>query len=116
MKKTAVQVYCKVCEKNYWMDKTPYNLFVKNEEKPGEAEFWIDSHCPNGQNHYFIKRDKEYTAIPLEKKQTFLDLWRKGGITLGEASKQVGLSSEMAAQVLLNSIGEYHYLKENVTK
>lgn len=43
-----------------------------------------------------------YEAIPLEKKQKFLDLmW--AGKNVGEASKEVGIDSMMGAQIILRN-------------
>lgn len=48
------------------------------------------------------KLDAEYESISLEKKQKFLDLMWEGK-NVGDASKEVGISSMMGAQIILRN-------------
>lgn len=57
--------------------------------------------------------DKEYEAIPLEKKQRFLDLMHQGK-TVGEAAQEVGIDSLMGAQVILRNAVEIMPTKAKV--
>jgi hypothetical protein len=52
------------------------------------------------------ERDAEYAAIPLETKQRFLDLFNSGKMNLGEAARAAGISTFMAAQVILKNAVE----------
>lgn len=55
------------------------------------------------KERYQMELDKWYNAIPLEKKQAFLDfLW--DGKKLGEAAELAGIPSEAAHQVIIRNI------------
>lgn len=58
--------------------------------------------------------EAQYSAVPLEKKQAFMDLWRNGGIGLGDAAEKVGITTEVASQVLLRNVTEYNFWKDKV--
>jgi len=55
------------------------------------------------EERHKMELDKWYNAIPLEKKQAFLDyLW--DGKKLGEAAELAGIESEAAHQVIIRNI------------
>lgn len=55
------------------------------------------------EERYKMELDKWYNAIPLEKKQAFLDfMW--GGKKLGESAELAGIPVEAAHQVIIRNI------------
>jgi len=106
MKPKLKRVTCSTCDHIYWMDSKEYKLMVLGTEDRPNLD-WISTKCPKNNEHYMILRLRRYDAVPLEKKQAFLDLFRKGGINLGDAAKEIGITSEVAGEVLMNSMNSY---------
>lgn len=48
------------------------------------------------------EREEKYKAVPLEKKQKFLDLMHSGK-NVGQASAEAGIDSDIGAQVILRN-------------
>ena len=63
----------------------------------------------------FKQKLQERTAlVPKEKKQRFIDLL-VAGKTIGEAKREAGIEDLLVAgEIIMQQIGEYHYLKEKV--
>jgi len=57
------------------------------------------------KERYEEDMDFFYNAVPLERKQFFLDLFNKG-IPLGKAAEETGIDMEIATQVIIrNAVG-----------
>jgi hypothetical protein len=97
------------------MDGKEHKLMVIGTDDRPNMD-WISMKCPKNNEHYMILKERRYAAVPMEKKQAFLDLWRKGELNLGEAAKEVGITSEVAGDVILNSIDQVSLLGKKVKK
>jgi hypothetical protein len=65
---------------------------------------------------YHREKDAAYNAVPLEKKQAFLDLFNKGGKNLGECCREIGIEADIAAEIIMRNKEEYQLWPTKVTK
>jgi len=93
--------FCPICSTYYKTSKLKSEII--EDETPSYKESKIKFFCPNHDQHFRLIREKEFKAIPLEKKKAFMDLF-KTGKCLGDCAKEVGLTSDMAGEILVRQI------------
>ena len=103
-------VFCDICEKDFVI--TGYKADMVGDGV-GSDKDKIKWFCPNNDNHFKISRDKEFDKIPLGTKQKFMDLIKEGK-TIGEAKTEVGVSTEIGAEILVRQINNIKVLSYKV--
>jgi hypothetical protein len=85
-------------------------LFIKDTVKtPEELKKNVEMLCPNGDKHRQILIDREYSNLSLETKQRFMDLLKEGK-SVGTAKDELGLSLDLACEIINRQIQKLQYM------
>jgi hypothetical protein len=99
---------CSVCKKEIAIRDIIKKVI---KDFPEDKQKMIDWECPNADEHYKIIRRREVMALPQEKRQETLDLFKKGN-SIGEVCKLQNLSSDVVCEIITMNIQAVSYLRE----
>lgn len=94
-----MKFYCEVCEKDVDIEGYKKNIILDFKKRQSDIQLF----CPNNNKHFKIIRARELAKVPLEKKQEFMNLIKKG-MKLGDARQIVDISLDVACDILNNQI------------